>query len=297
MHRVRHAPRLRRRQRELESRAAARPRPAAIVPPCACTIARQIDRPSPAPTIVPSCMPRWNLSNSRSGSPRPASPGPSSSTVTRTTPPSSRALTRDRVPAGCTWPRSRTDSSSTCTTSLASTYTSGRSAGSATSTRCSRAAAALCRAPHPTRSSTRLPVAPQRDLARLEAHEVEHLRYELRHVARFRLDRARELPFASRRRAPRRASTSVDAAPAMAASGVRRSCEIEASNVLRSVSRSAATRAPRPRLREPRALERQADLARERLEQVPLLGQQHAPRIARQHGQHAEAARRSPSGR
>ena len=44
------------------------------------------------------------------------------------------------------------------------------------------------------------------------------------------------------------------------------------------------------RLREPRALERQADLARERLEQVPLLGQQHAPRIARLHGQHTEAA-------
>ena len=83
---------------------------------------------------------------------------------------------------------------------------------------------------------------------------------------------------------------SVLPAPAITASGVRRSCEIEASSVLRSLSLRRRY-VLRPRLRQPRALEREADLAGKRLEQMPLLGQQHPPRVARQHRQHAQALR------
>src|SRR5207249_10118493 len=39
-------------------------------PPCRLTMARQIARPSPTPATVPSVLPRWNLANSCSGSPR-----------------------------------------------------------------------------------------------------------------------------------------------------------------------------------------------------------------------------------
>ena len=84
---------------------------------------------------------------------------------------------------------------------------------------------------------------------------------------------------ASSRLAPRVAS--VLPAPAITASGVRKSCEIDASRVLRRLSASAATRAAFRRLGEPRALDGECDLACERLEQMALLGQQHAPLIVR----------------
>ncbi len=86
----------------------------------------------------------------------------------------------------------------------------------------------------------RLPVAPQHHLARFEAHQVENVGDQLRHLARLGLHRARQLHRASLRRDWRRAAPSVLPAPAITASGVRRSWEMDASSVLRSVSRSAA---------------------------------------------------------
>ena len=87
------------------------------------------------------------------------------------------------------------------------------------------------------------------------------------------------------------------AAAPITASGVRRSCEIDASIVLRRLSLSAATARFFRGFRQLRALERKADLAGEGLEQVQLLRQQHAPAVARQDRQHAEALRlASPSG-
>ena len=80
---------------------------------------------------------------------------------------------------------------------------------------------------------------------------------------------------------PRRASAgvapSVPAAPRMAASGVRRSCEIEVSSAERSRSVSAASSARVDVLDELDALDRERRLVGQRIEQAPLLGRQQRP--------------------
>ena len=123
-----------------------------------------------------------------------------------------------------------------------------------------------------------LPVPPQSDLPRFEAHEVEHVRDQLRHLARLGLDRARQrlrVASSSRRRAPRACCPrrpSRQAACASRARSTRAAC-------------CAGFRSRRPRARprrSPRAARarRKAELAGERLEQMALLGQQHAPRFS-----------------
>ena len=98
----------------------------------------------------------------------------------------------------------------------------------------------------------RFPVAAQRDLAGLEAREIEHIGDELRHLAALAsIERASSRRVASSSAAP--CVASVLPAPAITASGVRRSCEIDASSVLRRLSLSAATRAPSAAPRAARA--------------------------------------------
>ena len=87
-----------------------------------------------------------------------------------------------------------------------------------------------------------------------------------------------------------RLPASVAAPPAMVASGVRRSCEIEASSALRIASVSARTSAAWACAAKSARSQCQSDLRRKGLEQPVLLGQRHAPRIVRQHRQHAEHA-------
>lgn len=66
----------------------------------------------------------------------------------------------------------------------------------------------------------------------------------------------------------RRGSASVLLALVITASGVRTSCEIEASSVLRSFSDSLAIRAASAAFSKPGALQRQRDLHAEALQQL-----------------------------
>ena len=108
---------------------------AAIVPPCASTIARQIASPSPAPTIVPSDAAVELVEQPRGiagGQARAVvvdgdAHAPSTSPPIRDARAGRRVLGRvvEQVP-------------NTCTMSVASTNTGGKSSGSANSTGCSR---------------------------------------------------------------------------------------------------------------------------------------------------------------
>ena len=80
-------------------------RSAQMRPPWSWTIARQMARPRPTPPSALSGAPRWNFSKMRSTSPC-GSPGPSSSTETTISPPSTYARRRTGVRAAVYWRRS-----------------------------------------------------------------------------------------------------------------------------------------------------------------------------------------------
>lgn len=134
-----------------------------------------------------------------------------------------------------------------------------------------------------------LPVAAQYDLTRIEAHEVEHLRDELRHVARFRLDRARKVRAL---RIVERGAARNERRRSTGHRRERRTKIVRDRREQRITQRLALGRNTRAggRLRKPSALERQADLGGKRLEQMALLREQDAPRVLRQDGKHAETA-------
>ena len=140
----------------------------------------------------------------------------------------------------------------------------------------------------------RLPVAPQRDLAGLEAHQVEHIRDELRHLPRLVFDRARQAHARGFVESARHAPASVLPRPPSPRAACADRARSKRASVLRrlSVSRRDARRFGL--LRQPRALEREPDLPGEGFEQVPLLGQQHAPRIRGSTASTPSAARSSP---
>ena len=105
----------------------------------------------------------------------------------------------------------------------------------------------------------RAPVALERERAALQARHLQHLGDQLGHRPAPAEDALRERARAPRRPGARRARRGSTRRPVITASGVRRSCEIEASSALRmrSVSASTASAAcacarARTRLGEPR---------------------------------------------
>ena len=127
--------------------------------------------------------------------------------------------------------------------------------------------------------------------ARIEAHQVEHVRDELRHVAGLRLDRARQSSASASssvacRVLGQRAARARDRPPVVCAS--------------RAISTQAAycaglsfrpQRARRLCLRKPRALHRQARVWPANVSsRCRCSGSSTRRRIARQHGEHAETA-------
>ena len=135
----------------------------------------------------------------------------------------------------------------------------------------------------------RLPVASQYHLAGLEAHQIEHVRHQLRHLARLGLHRARQLQA--------RGLIEAGAALRERAAGGRHDGQRRAQVVRDGGEQRVAQRLAlggNTRLlgnfRKARALERKGDLAGEGDEQMTLLRQQHAAHIGGQHRQHAHRA-------
>ena len=202
-------------------------------------MARQMARPSPTPATVPSVLPRWNLANSCSGSPA-GNPGPASSTETSR--PSSCLSTRSvmRVPGGVCLAAFSIRLASTCSMSAASTRTSGSSIGRSTSTGCDS-----------RRSCSRRSTAPAISLMLCQSRLSAIAPASSRVISSTLPTRppiccdcskmlaASALRSSAPRRSPR--STRLDEAPEITASGVRRSCEIEASRAFLRPSVSAST--------------------------------------------------------
>ena len=237
--------RLRDRQRELEARAAARagaaPRSS---PPCARDD-RAADREAEprADDRAFVASPRWNLSNSARGIARRQARA-----VVVDHHAHESAVGRPRR-SGCVCPRGvyfaalSNRLANTCTTSAGVDVHGRQVLGQVDLDRMTPRAAFDAVQRRADQLVDRCQSRRSATCARLEAREIEHVRDELGHLPRLRLDRLRERLRASPRRGSRRAPRACCAAPAMTASGVRRSCEIDASSVLRRLSVSAATRA------------------------------------------------------
>ena len=193
----------------------------------------------PAPSATPCSNFAKMRSTSRSGSPPPKS-------STETTICASRRCARRRttVPAGVCLAAFSSRLPSACSTSVASTRTSGRSSGSSTTMRCEARRSARRRSTEPvisaseaqSRSSSSAP-----DSRRVICSTLETCSDISRAWSKTLRSRARRSSGPS----PSPISARVDEAPVITASGVRRSWEIEASSALRmrSVSASSASAA------------------------------------------------------
>ena len=191
-------------------------RSAQIRPLCSSTMARQIASPKPAP--------RWNFLKMRSRSPR-AGPG-------RSPPPKPQARRAGPGRAGGSrggvWRAAFSSRlASTCSTRLASTRTSGRSSGRSIITMCVARRSRRWRSTAPaisfsepqSRSSFIAPVSSRVICSTLVTSSTSRAP-----AGRCFARDSRAPPAAGR--SPR--SASVEADPVITASGVRRSCEIEA---------------------------------------------------------------------
>src|SRR6202790_3160321 len=210
-------------------------------PLCRARIVRQIASPRPMPPTAPSGAPRWNFSNRISGS-AAARPGPSSSMLTSTWRDSTCALMRISLPAGVYLPALSSRFSSTCSIRRPSMRSSGDESGSSMRTPWPRTRCCRRCMTEPTSSSSayrskRGWMAPVSSRTRSSSVVMRSLMRVASSLTELAI-------------APRSASlntsrlpASVAAPAAMVASGVRRSCEIDASRALRIASVSARTSA------------------------------------------------------
>src|SRR5471030_1850493 len=220
---------------------------APIVPPCACTIARQIESPSPMPGFADSFSPRVNFSNTRS-SMFAGKPGPLSSIYTRTNGlPFASVLSAPMTsfdPGGVYFAAFSSRFEKSRSISTASSCRNGRSAGKRTSTGRPLNTRRHARSAAPTVSSrsdhcrfSRRPPACKRAMSSKFVTMLV-MRSDSSWIA------AINSALAGERVSPR-ASASMDANPTMVVSGVRKSCEIADSSELRRRSDSMLTSASR----------------------------------------------------
>ena len=225
------------------------PSAAAIVPPCAWTIALQMARPRPTPGVADSAWPRVNLSNRACARPRidGGSPGPWSRTATtRAASVACAAITIGGAPYFAAFSSRLT---STRSISTASNSTSGRSGARSVATTRSPSAGRATRIAAPTTSSTdchsrrSATAAPPPASRRAMSSRLPTSACRARACATM----ARAVSARARSAGDPAVSVSgacsESASPTSAVSGVRTSCEIAASSVLRSDSDSISTTA------------------------------------------------------
>ena len=253
-----------------------------IVPPWAVTIARAIASPRPAPGPPAA---RWNLSKRRSAS-CAGKPGPSSHTSTTARSPSRRAPTSTRPsPAVAQRVLEQVDERLLDQHGVDRPRAAGRGRRAP---RCRARPPGARRGRAPSRPAPRASVHSRLGSSVPDSSRVMSSRFP---TSRFRRSASSSTVDVSSRAtavAGGGCSSSALAAPVIAASGVRRSCDTELSSVLRSRSPSAATRALLRLGRELRPLERRRDQARERAHHVALLGGERPGRRGQLERQHAE---------
>ena len=211
---------------------------AVMSPPCACTMARQMARPSPTPGALDSFSPRLNLRNKSSASPF-GKPGPLSATVTRIFSPISFAPNVMGVPGGVYLAAFSNRFTSTRSSSTPSPYNNGRSAGNSTRTGCAFSAEAIERIALPANSSSDcqsrfkviVPLCRRAMSSKLLTNCV--MRSACVVIA--------SASICSTESCRASASASVSDMPISAVNGVRKSCDSAASSELRSRSVSIAS--------------------------------------------------------
>jgi hypothetical protein len=209
-----------------------------IVPPWACTMAREIARPRPTPGVALSFLPRSNLSNRASSRPG-GKPGPWSSTTIDTDEDEAVALTSIALPRGVYLAAFSSRLTSTRSNSTASRCSSGSPSASNTLTGLPCKAGPQAASALPTTSSSgchsrRIGTAPASSRA---------MSSRLPTIAFIRSADSRMAAVTSSRAAGSGGVVidSVSARPTSAASGVRKSCEIADSSELRRRSDSICT--------------------------------------------------------
>ena len=259
MHRLASRGRLPRRQRELEARAAARPVARANVAAVRLHDRATDRQAEPGADDRALVGRRAGTCRTRAPARRRASPGPSSSTVDAHELVLVVRAMSTRVPGGRVLRRvvEQVRRTSARRASRRPAH-GGRSAGSVDLDAVVAQPLLDAASAAPTRSSSDSQSRRSAICARLEPHQVEHVRDELRHLARLGLDRAsRAASRVASSRSPaalRRACCSRPRSPRAAYAGRARSRRAACCAAL---SVSAATRAPSRLLGEPRALERE----------------------------------------